>query len=414
MINTIDKNISWIGLCAIIALSVMPFIGVLSPRALSFLPGAFGLTLIASLAIKSKSFPTFDIKAYSLALVILLLSAISSLWAIDPDFALERTGKIALVLIPGLLLVSALKNISAQHLEKMSTALPAFLIIGAGLCCYELLSDGYLHHLFRNKEHGIEHFNPSIMNRSVLCISLCFFAALTLMIHAIQSQTDKQKTRSIILLSLIILSSGFMLYLTQSQSSHLGMIIGGLLFFAFPYRCKTAYIVIALITITLLWATPWLSQWMFKSLPPLIEDYHWFQTGYAMHRMEIWDFISRYALDQPWTGFGIEATRHIQDFDSARLYHPDPHILHPHNFSVQFWIEFGVIGVAVLSGFIGTLLWYISKMEPSRARIYLPTFYAVIAVASTGYGIWQSWWLGCFIMLLCICIGVDKVMHQKR
>ncbi len=414
MTMTADNKFVWIGLCSVIALSLMPFIGVLSPRALSFLPGAFGLILISALAIQSKSWPRFEVRGYILVGVLLLLAAISSLWAIDADFALERTGKIALVLIPGLLLVSAIQNINAQHLEKISIVLPFFLIIGAALCCYELLSDGYLHHLFRGKEYGTEHFNPSVMNRSVLCISLCFFAALALIRHSMQTYAAKRRYIAIALLFMFIISCGFMLYLTQSQSSHLGMIIGGVLFLAFPYRCKASYIAIGFVTVVLLFATPWLSQWMFKSLPSIIEQYHWFQTGYAMHRMEIWDFISRYALDQPWTGFGIEATRHIKNFDSAMLYHPDPYILHPHNFAVQFWIEFGVIGVAVLSGFIGMLLWQISKLEPSRARIYLPTLYSVIAVASTGYGIWQSWWLGCFIMLLCLCIAVDKVVHQKQ
>ena len=57
--------------------------------------------------------------------------------------------------------------------------------------------------------------------------------------------------------------------------------------------------------------------------------------GYAGARMEIWDYVSRYALQNPLYGFGVEATRQVPSFGSTESYQEGQTILHPHNFVLQ-------------------------------------------------------------------------------
>src|SRR5436190_23671517 len=85
---------------------------------------------------------------------------------------------------------------------------------------------------------------------------------------------------------------------------------------------------------------------MFRILPPWIDHVPWLGYGqaFANNRLEIWDFVSRYALRHPLHGFGIEATRAVEAFDSQQIYQKKATILHPHNFAIQMWIEFGLIG----------------------------------------------------------------------
>ncbi len=125
--------------------------------------------------------------------------------------------------------------------------------------------------------------------------------------------------------------------------------------------------------------------------------------------MEIWDFVARRALENPLYGFGVEATKAMKDFDTARIYHPTTQILHPHNFALQIWIEFGVIGALLASGFFTWLCVSISKLNIAEARQCLPALMACITLAAVTYGLWQGWWLGSFILLAVFCVlSLDK------
>jgi O-antigen ligase len=124
-------------------------------------------------------------------------------------------------------------------------------------------------------------------------------------------------------------------------------------------------------------------------------------------RLEIWDFISRRALQSPFIGHGTEATKSIT-FDTAQLYQPGKTILHPHNFALQLWIEFGAFGAALGAAFLGDILSRIYKFDLPLRRFSLALLMASLSVASTGYGLWQGWWLGVF----CLLIAFIPLLHK--
>ncbi|MEZ5918889.1 MAG: O-antigen ligase family protein [Alphaproteobacteria bacterium] len=115
------------------------------------------------------------------------------------------------------------------------------------------------------------------------------------------------------------------------------------------------------------------------------------------------------ALEQPLHGFGIEATRALTDFDTRQLYSPTKGVLHPHNFTLQLWIEFGLPGVLLAGAFIGFILRKIGTLPGHAARVALATFIATLCVASTGYGLWQGWWLGSFAALAAFTVIAGKM-----
>jgi len=133
----------------------------------------------------------------------------------------------------------------------------------------------------------------------------------------------------------------------------------------------------------------------------------------AHHRYTIWTFTARKAMEHPWRGWGMEASRNIPDGEEGvwvtrhyPLAGPPPLRgeieifeqflpLHPHNGSGQVWLELGGVGavlVCLVLGLIGRRL--SREADPVNAATAAASFVAVLMVASVSYGIWQSWWLG--------------------
>ena len=104
----------------IIALCLVTFIASVAPRALSFAPALIGiLGLIVYKPIRG-TWPRFTKRAFFWSIAICSLACISSLWAIDPDLAMQRSTKMALILIPGaalFTLIRALPTIDTQRLS---------------------------------------------------------------------------------------------------------------------------------------------------------------------------------------------------------------------------------------------------------------------------------------------------------
>jgi O-antigen ligase len=215
------------------------------------------------------------------------------------------------------------------------------------------------------------------------------------------------------LIFVLALISIAILLKTQSQSAQLAVLGGVAAFLFFPYRVKSAWTVLAVLITGVMLVLPFVAQAAFQHLAFALHDMSWFSKGYAADRLEIWDYVSRRALERPLYGFGIEATRAITDFDTQQLYSPTKGVLHPHNFTLQLWIEFGLPGVLLAGGFIGFILNGIGTLPRSVARVALATFIAALCVASTGYGLWQGWWLGSFAALAAFAVIAGKMGTTK-
>jgi O-antigen ligase len=192
---------------------------------------------------------------------------------------------------------------------------------------------------------------------------------------------------------------------TQSQSAHMILIVAGLFWLAFPVFSNSKTAQLALITSVSLGIilSPWLVQLLYSTLAGEVHTLPWFADAYAADRLEIWDFVARKALENPLYGFGIEATRHIKNFDTAMLYTPLDHVLHPHNAVLQIWIEFGAIGALGLCVAVTAILRHIFKLDKQAGPVCLAAFMAGFVAACISYGLWQGWWLGLFSLLAALC-----------
>lgn len=369
---------------------ILPLLVVIFPRSAAFIPevaALFGLGLYRLLA--KGQWPAMHRGAFFWAAAVFLLIALSSLWSLDPSLSFDR----ALRILPVMLGVAGLMTLT-QALERdlalsIVSALPWVLLVGAVICAADLFFGAPFASLTRTTAKMVTNNNYSFLNRSIVCLALL---SVPVLLFAKQSGLLGKAGRA----AVYGLGAGLIvvLFKTASQSAHLALALALLAFFIFPAGRKKAWWALMGLVSALMMFAPMIAIEMFSYLPPLVKDVRWLQDGYAASRMEIWDFVARRAMESPLLGFGAEATQMIKDFDFAALYHKKPTVLHPHNFALQLWIEFGVLGAIVGAAFLCDVLRRIAASSVVVARVQLAVFMAGISVAATGYGLWQGWWIG--------------------
>jgi hypothetical protein len=100
-------------------------------------------------------------------------------------------------------------------------------------------------------------------------------------------------------------------------------------------------------------------------------------------RLGYWSHALDAILVQPFRGWGLDASRAIQGI-----------VLHPHDLSLQLWLELGAPGAA-----LGAIAWVLILWRLSRERPSLPAAGAAASAAvylffgAVSFGAWQEWWL---------------------
>lgn len=388
----------------ILALAVIPFLGMEFPRMIAFYPAVIGLIMLAwyvhGLGKKIKLSREFLLFAGGVSGFALL----SCLWSIAPMGAFEKAIIATLIICGNVFLFSLARQISFDDVRPALWLLPAFMAAAAILCSIEIMFDMPLHKFIRASEKKI---SSAVMNRGIVIYVVMFFPVLALM-----GGMALEASKKYALYALYWGAGLLMLALTQSQSAQLGFIVAAGAYFLFPHRRQAAYTVLAGAIAAAILMTPLLVRLMFLHGIYGFANLPWLKDGYAGHRLEIWDFVVRYALNSPLYGYGIEATRFVENFTHNYIIHPDPTVLHPHNFAVQIWIEFGAIGATLASAGIALLLYRIAGMDKAVARPALAVFMAALSIAATGYGMWQSWWLGLILCAAALC-ALTAAQAQK-
>ncbi|MFN3700906.1 MAG: O-antigen ligase family protein [Alphaproteobacteria bacterium] len=384
-----------IGLCLIILAATI------APRALSFLPAVAGVLGYVSYWIIDRKRPAMFLPPFLFSAAIVTLAGLSAIWAVDSAEAINRSFKTAQILFSGCFLFSVIILMGQNFALKLIKALLCLLPLCLALVAYDLWSVGGIHGFIRGKDYGGA-FNPSHLNHNVIVVTMMVFPALL----GVQFLRAKEPDNRLIflLMALIVGIGAYLIYHTQSQSMQLGFLAGAIAMAFFPVSIKWAWRALFLVILALSLAAPWAVQYAFNEMLPMIKSSDWLSNGYAPHRLEIWDFIARKVMEQPWIGFGIEATKAIE-FDSQRLFHADNTVLHPHNFAMQIWIEFGLLGMFVFKWLLAYLLIGLMALPPRSKALGLGVFIALLSIAATGYGLWQGWFLGLMIFMMALVLA---------
>ena len=401
MMHTSTKYPTWFYGLFFGLIAALIIVAALAPRLLAFAPSAIGLIFFGAYYFVFKAKPLSPRKsAFVWVLLIPGMAIVSALWAIEADTAIERGTKLVTVLLPGIFLVALALQMPKHICRKYAAWFPAAVCILGAFISFELLFDLPVFRAIKGYGADVK-LMDYLLNRGTAVYCLLALPSLLLM----SSLTNKKL--KIVLYLVMALTIGVIMTLTFSQSSQLA-VIGAVLFFGLVYflppERKYAWWCLSGVISVLILSAPFVVMGVYDFMLGVAETSTWLSKGAGPERLEIWDFVSRKIMENPLYGFGAEATRSIT-FDTQQLHYPSDTVLHPHNFALQLWIEYGVIGAAMGAAFCAYMIETIRRsFTAKQARFVLPVFVAALSLAATGYGLWQGWLLGLFMLAMAVTV----------
>ena len=68
--------------------------------------------------------------------------------------------------------------------------------------------------------------------------------------------------------------------------------------------------------------------------------------------------------------------------------------MHPHNATLQIWLELGGVGALLAAMSVFALWWTVSVLTDVTARATATAMLlSAFTVANLSFGIWQTWWM---------------------
>lgn len=332
-----------------------------------------------------------------------LLGMASWFWSITPAASFERALKIGGLMLPAIWLFSVMavrpdsvRAMFARYVPVIYTALATGLAV-------ELVSDFALYRWFAEIPADTA-ISTSILNK--------FMAVLVLPLPYLISFLLEQKKYYV--LAMLIGASLVALFTTQSQAAQLASLVMAAAWVGIRVLPRVTpaltFVVIALVLIVL----PWLAPFLYNHLGDEFRNGAWLvRAASSSERLEVYTFVSLRIQENPLYGFGMDCTRSITDFVSAKKYFPSSTIMHPHNIGLQLWIEFGSFGIALA---LSTLLFIYRRLRlRSLDQQMLPftVFCGAVVFLMVSWSLWASWLISLQLFMLALTLLVSPPV-QKR
>lgn len=389
--------------------SILLLIALLVPRSFAFIllvPGLiyYGIDFIAAgrLRIPSLSLLFFVVSFCSFAFI-------SCLFSVDFSNSADRALKLLLLLGLGMLAVTGYQTTLGEALRGqkllvhvcIAVCALTFIDIMTGMPLYNMMSD------------GVKEIKPHAYNRSTVALFL-LIPPLVCLRFAGQNMTLKTVMRDRAMLALGLFLAA-LLVITESQGAQFTALLF-VLFLAFPVRSKWAWRALKLALFAALLTAPLIATYLYTHFvsSDMLQNIAFFHKGAGDSRLEIWYSVAQKIGENPFGGYGIDSTSQMT-LDSPMHYWNSNNVLHPHNFTLQLWIEFGLMGAFLGGMVLLSILQVIAATENiALRRIMLANFMGWISVAATGYGLWQSWWIGLSLTLLLLWMSLLTNSGQEK
>ena len=404
--TTPSKAQNALSLFMALVLSLSPIIGALSPRIFSPVMIISAILGLIAFRLIEKRWPALNSFFLISASGLVVLSGLSIFWAYSAEATIARSLDLLAHMIGAIAFLSVASEYKKNLYPHIAKVLPASFMIAGILLIIDLYGQSMIYGFLRGENQSIYGLNLSHLNRNVVSLILLSLPAFLIV-------WQQQKTKKYMILGgILLMIVAAILYKTDSQAAQFGLAIFLATFALVPSRLKNGWKILSIAIAVLILLTPYIAQYLYIYADSNFFNMSWFQKGYVSSRFEIWDFTARRALESPWIGHGIEATRAITDFDIPHKYHAEDSVLHPHNFAIQIWIEFGLLGAILTSIALSTMIKL--SWQASYTKVKVALILAVLAIASTGHGMWQSWWIGLLVILAALITAISPQKIEKK
>lgn len=347
-----------------------------------------GLAGLASARPRTLTAPRRAPMGVLLLMAFFLWAALSTAWAPNPEEG--QAWRLAIVFLPGLLLVA---GAGSRPVTEASGAAAAIVLIA--MLGIEATFGMPFNRAFHPDEiDWVLARNPG---RGVTVLMILVWAVLGALLA-------RRRAAHAALFVLIGVGAGILSAQFGMDANLIAFAAGTFAFwfaFAFP---RVAIVAVSGVLALWLLAAPFAS-------PLIFADARFLEAlpkSWAI-RGEIWRFASERIAEQPWIGRGMDASRTFTDEISVRGETMSALPLHPHSFSLQIWLETGVVGALLAASALAFGGWRLARAfrnNRGAAAATTATFATVGLFANVSYGAWQEWLWAVALTAACLIAAI--------
>lgn len=361
-----------------------PIVAVFESKAMVLLL-IVALILGIAAGVRQTRFPSIRLSPLGMTLIAFVAWALASLiWSAEPGLTLQGAAKLLGHLLLAYLTILLCRFAAGAGLGWIQGALISGFAVTAALLFFEGATNGLLSNwVFDAKPSKTGLF---WLNRAATLLALLAWPTAGILLQ----RGLGLALVPFVMVALVAVLIGFDTLLVALGFS---LLIGGLMA---AWRPVVRPILIAGTAFVIL-LTPLGPQTIFD---PLEMAQNQLLPNPMVHRFHIWKFASDKISEKPITGHGLNASRTMAEpsqraTDKVRGDYGELLPLHPHNFSIQVWLELGAVGAVLLAIAIGFLIqWFAGATQSrSRATIFTGQFCVAAVLLSFSIGVWQGWFL---------------------
>jgi O-antigen ligase len=390
------------------ALLVLP-VAIVAPLMITWLAILAALACLPHLRFgEITSRPTYLLFAGAAGLLI-IWGAASALWSVAPDHSLRKAGELSAFAIGGMALLLGAQKISAAGRARIAIAILSGLLIALVTIGFETISNGALGNLiFGPSENRLTPL--SHLNRAASLLSIFSWITVALL---------WRRLPVVAIAALIAVTFGVLVLLDPSTPV-LAFAFAGMVFVSARRWPGASGIALAAIVFALFVGAPF-AESVSNGVSNLLDSVG-FTESTIRHRLDIWAFVSERVAGRPLTGWGLDSSRAIPGGQALITNDAGetPNLLatrlplHPHNATLQFWVELGLPGALMAALIVSSTILAAARVANDFAvrGALLAAITAALVVSQMSFGIWQGWWLSTLWLLAAFVIATGS--HERN
>jgi len=376
-----------------------PPLGVFASNIIAFLAMITILALLAVRKIGRGDFLHFDQPLVLTVGFVLLWSAVTLIWSINPGEATRKWAIIFATAMPALAAFATARRLSAPERRFVEQGVLYGIALGAVLVFFEAATGGAISRLV----FGEKSFTLALFNRTPSVLLVFVWPAVAVL---------WRRSRGAAGVALALgLGLGWML---TSASALGGFALGVAVFAAVLAAPRRAGIVIAAVMVVGVLLAPVLSR---NFLDPAVARAAIPNINASLlHRLQIWDFTSKRIAERPILGWGFDSARAIpggnerylvRDRDGRVIGQGDRLPLHPHNGALQIWLELGLPGALGFAALLALAAYRAGRLPDRGDRAAtLALIATAVPIWLFSFGVWQGWWLGDLMLAALLMVAL--------
>ncbi|WP_203293748.1 O-antigen ligase family protein [Maricaulis parjimensis] len=268
-----------------------------------------------------------------------------------------------------------------------------FLMISLGLfLVYEALFDGVNTLAFKLAEEDFSGMSPQEV--SIFVNRNLGHAAVPLILLAVPAALMAWREGGILIGVVFVVMAAIAAFSYETQVNAAAFILAAIAAGLAAFWPRTMITVTFGITAGMLVVMPLALPELIANLPEGVRDalpLSW------IWRLEIWSYAGELIRENPWFGYGLDASRPLNRELLLQGFNVEALPMHPHNATLHIWLETGAVGAVLLASALvamGGRIAAAPKLSRLQAIGVVWVFVVYVSLIVFSYGVWQEWHQG--------------------